>query len=67
MFSSFQSVPEGNRSAPEFRKAVALLAHIVAARQIWLGRLGEIPAVSGTCSPMFKPSILPGWRPIGNE
>ncbi len=48
VFSSFESVPEGKRSAPEFRKAVALLAHIVAARHIWLGRLGEIPAVSGT-------------------
>jgi uncharacterized damage-inducible protein DinB len=48
VISSFHSVPEGNRSAPEFRKAVGLLAHIVAARHIWLGRLGVIPAVAGT-------------------
>lgn len=51
VISSFHSVPEGKRSAPEFRKAVALLAHIVAARQIWLARLGVIPAASDTMFP----------------
>jgi uncharacterized damage-inducible protein DinB len=48
VISSFQSVPEENRSAAEFRRAVALLAHMVAAREVWLGRLGVIPAAPGT-------------------
>ncbi|HKM53004.1 MAG TPA: DinB family protein [Isosphaeraceae bacterium] len=51
VIASFDSVPEEKHSAPEFRKAVAMLAHIVAARHMWLGRLGVIPAVSGT---MFR-------------
>jgi uncharacterized damage-inducible protein DinB len=48
VISSFQSVPEEDRSAAEFQRAVALLAHIVAAREVWLGRLGVIPAAPGT-------------------
>src|SRR5262249_23274466 len=38
-------------STPEFRKAVALLAHIVTARRMWLGRLGGAPPVSGSLFP----------------
>jgi uncharacterized damage-inducible protein DinB len=48
VISSFQSVPEEKRSAAEFRSAVVLLAHIVAAREVWLGRLGVISAAPGT-------------------
>jgi uncharacterized damage-inducible protein DinB len=35
------SVPEDRRSAPEFQKAVDRMAHLVAARQRWLNRLGH--------------------------
>lgn len=40
---SLDSVPAQQRSTPEFCKAVALLAHIVAARRLWLFRLGVVP------------------------
>lgn len=37
------SVPEDRRTAPEFQKAVDRMAHLVAARRRWLGRLGHWP------------------------
>jgi uncharacterized damage-inducible protein DinB len=37
------SVPEERRDAPEFHKAVGRMAHLVAARQRWLHRLGQWP------------------------
>jgi uncharacterized damage-inducible protein DinB len=48
---SLESVPDGWRSGPEYRKAVDLLAHIVAARRTWLGRFGVAPPASGTLFP----------------
>ncbi len=36
------AVPEALRAAPQYRKAVALLAHVAAARELWLFRLGAI-------------------------
>jgi uncharacterized damage-inducible protein DinB len=45
-FSSLAAVPEGLRSSNAFQQAATLLAHISAARQLWLHRLGvtsEIP------------------------
>jgi uncharacterized damage-inducible protein DinB len=47
---SLESVPSEKRESPEYRKAVAILAHIAAARGVWLGRLGVIALPSG---PMF--------------
>jgi uncharacterized damage-inducible protein DinB len=41
---SLESVPAERRTAPEFRRAVTLLAHIVAGRHLWLYRLGKLPA-----------------------
>ena len=44
---SLESVPPERRTAPEFRRAVTLLAHLAAARRVWLCRLGvlsEMPA-----------------------
>lgn len=41
---SLDSVPADRRSGPEFRKAVELLGHLVAARSLWLSRLGAGPA-----------------------
>ena len=41
--ASLETVPAANRSSRECRKAVDLLAHIVAARLVWLFRLGVAP------------------------
>ena len=38
----------GREDQPEFRRAVSLMAHIVAARRIWLSRLGVIAAAGGS-------------------
>src|SRR5262249_12330395 len=40
VFQSLEAVPQKLRSQPGFQKAVTLLAHIVAARRIWLFRFG---------------------------
>lgn len=39
VFASFETVPESARSSKEFQKAVMFLAHLVAARNLWLFRL----------------------------
>jgi uncharacterized damage-inducible protein DinB len=48
---SLDSVPAARRSCPEFEKAVAILAHVAAARRLWLVRLGILPGPQGTLSP----------------
>jgi uncharacterized damage-inducible protein DinB len=48
---SLESVPVGRRDTPEFRKAVSLLAHLVAARRMWLHRFGVVPGTTGTIFP----------------
>ncbi len=40
VFASFETVPKQTRLSEEFRKAVMLMAHLVAARNLWLFRLG---------------------------
>ena len=40
VLASLDSVPTQLRSSPSFQKAVDLMAHIVAARWLWLSRLG---------------------------
>lgn len=40
--ASLRGVPEDRRLSPSFQKAVDLFAHIVAARRLWLFRLGQI-------------------------
>lgn len=40
---SLESVPAERRSSPEFHRAVAILAHVAAARKVWLIRLGLLP------------------------
>src|SRR5262249_27209326 len=39
--SMLESIPAERRDAPEFQKAVDRLAHLCAARQRWLNRLGH--------------------------
>src|SRR5262249_10897536 len=48
---SLESVPAERRSASEFRRAVSILAHVAAARRMWLGRLGVAPPVQGPLFP----------------
>ena len=48
---SLESVPVDRRTCPEFEKAVAVLAHVAAARRLWLVRLGILPGPQGTLSP----------------
>src|SRR5262249_9150676 len=40
VLASLEAVPAGLRSSPAFAKAVTLLGHIAAARQLWLFRFG---------------------------
>lgn len=42
---SLESVPAERRASPEFRKAVAILGHVAAARRVWLGRFAGTPPV----------------------
>jgi uncharacterized damage-inducible protein DinB len=48
---SLESVPAERRAGPEFERAVAILAHVAAARRLWLVRLGVLPGPQGTLSP----------------
>jgi uncharacterized damage-inducible protein DinB len=47
---SLESVPPERRSGPEFGRAVAILAHVAAARRLWLIRLGLLEG-QGTLTP----------------
>jgi uncharacterized damage-inducible protein DinB len=48
---SLESVPEDRRQAPEFQKAMTILAHIAMARRVWLGRIGAAPLPTGPIFP----------------
>jgi uncharacterized damage-inducible protein DinB len=39
---SLETVPADRRAAPEYRRAVSVLAHVAAARRVWLFRLGQL-------------------------
>lgn len=49
------SVPEDRRSDPEYQKAVGKMAHLAAARQRWLHRLGHFPVL---------PPVFPQATPL---
>ena len=51
---SLENVPADRRSGPEYKRAVGVLAHIVTARRMWLGRLGAVPPISG---PLFPQEV----------
>src|SRR5262245_37774041 len=51
VLSSLDTVPPDRRDTAEYRKAVAVFAHIVAARRLWLSRFGAGPAPSGPLFP----------------
>lgn len=46
-----ESVPAERRSSPDFQRAIELMAHMVAARRMWLFRLGHGPQPPGGWSP----------------
>src|SRR5207244_6020625 len=48
---SFETVPADRRASAEYRKAVMLFGHIVAARRLWLSRMGIIPPSTGSIFP----------------
>src|SRR6266481_2724709 len=50
VFASRDTVPIDRREGAEYRKAVAVLGHIVGAREVWLVRLGVVPS---TPQPFF--------------
>lgn len=54
VLASLQAVPDTLRVLPEFQKAVNLMAHLVAARNMWLYRLGH-----GTQPPDLFPDATP--------
>jgi uncharacterized damage-inducible protein DinB len=62
VLSSLHTVPADRRDTPEYRKAVALLAHVVAARRVWLYRFGAAAAPPG---PLFPDS--PGLDEVAAE
>ncbi len=43
VIASLETVPTENRSSELFQKAINLMGHIVAARRMWLCRLGAAP------------------------
>ncbi len=68
-FASLDTVPADRRAAPEYRKAVSILGHIVAARRIWLFRLGHGPALT---SSIFPDDADPGraaaeWQTVAGQ
>src|SRR5438046_2547868 len=66
-FSSLDTVPIERRSGAEYRKAVAILGHIVGAREVWLVRLGVIPAAPQPFFLVNDPPldrVLAEWRTV---
>lgn len=54
VLASLQAVPDTLRVLPDFQKAVNLMAHLVAARNMWLYRLGH-----GAQPPNLFPDATP--------
>lgn len=55
--ASLESVSEGRRSDPSFRKAIGLLGHIAAARALWLHRFGVRQSGPATAAELFPENI----------
>ncbi len=76
VYESLRSVPESGRSTPEFQKAVDIMGHMHAARQLWLHRMTERMPNPDSAFPTgttleeseakFK-EINDGWRPFIDE
>jgi uncharacterized damage-inducible protein DinB/predicted enzyme related to lactoylglutathione lyase len=69
VFASLDTVPADRRAGPEFGRAVAILAHVVAARRVWLGRFGALPPMAG---PLFPDApgldqVRAEWRSVAES
>ncbi|MDR3621785.1 MAG: DinB family protein [Paludisphaera borealis] len=51
VLASLETVPEERRSDPDFRRALTIFGHVMAARRAWLGRLGTAPLFKGQLFP----------------
>jgi uncharacterized damage-inducible protein DinB len=61
VLAALQGVPAEQRGTSQFQRALDLLAHIVAARRLWLERLGVAPAPAGGLEPKgVELAELPG-------
>ena len=49
--ASLGTVPPDHRHRPEYLRAVSVLAHVLAARRVWLERFGVLPPATGTLFP----------------
>jgi uncharacterized damage-inducible protein DinB len=69
VLQSLESVPTERRTTLEFRRATTLFAHIVAARQIWLHRLGHRQDRPATIfpEPVDQATVAADWRAIERE
>jgi len=54
---SLGTVPAERRSDPSFRKATSLVGHLVAARQLWLYRLGVRSSAPSTIAEFFPENL----------
>src|SRR5438309_7682335 len=69
VLQSLETVPEARRSSAEFRKAVDLLAHITAARRVWLYRFGIAPDPPPSLSPQGTslPEVAASLRTVQEQ
>ncbi len=51
VLAALEAVPDAQRKRPAFRKAVMLMGHLAAARQLWLFRMGLIAEPPGEFFP----------------
>lgn len=54
VIASLGSVPRENRERPEFRRALDVFGHLLAARRIWLSRLGGNVKPTSDLHPHFS-------------
>lgn len=66
VLASLESVPPERRDSAEYRKAVDLLGHIVAARRMWLERMGVVPAATSALFPEGADvkQVAEEWRAV---
>jgi uncharacterized damage-inducible protein DinB len=66
VLASLDTVPAARRDSPEYRRAVSILAHIVEARRLWLGRMGIIPLSAGPLFPDESDAarVAAEWRTV---
>jgi uncharacterized damage-inducible protein DinB len=67
--ASLDTVPADRRDSAEYRKAVSVLGHVVAARRAWLFRLGVALAPAG---PMFPDDadvgrVAADWNAVAGQ